>query len=105
MRSVQVESKVQNDVLNEPSSADGSGRWMGIHNHNTHLAVVVDDVVVVRMCLVEVVVVRMCLVEVECYPFSASASQPYGQFSGGCWRSTAPPGPHFLPCPPSIPAS
>ena len=46
---MQVESKVQNDVLNEPSSADGSGRWMGIHNHNTHLAVVVDDVVVVRL--------------------------------------------------------
>ena len=90
---MQVESKVQNDVLNEPSSADGSGRWMGIHNHNTHLAVF-DDVVVVRMCLVEV----------ECYPFSASASQPYCQ-CGGCWRSNVPPGPHFLPCPPSILAS
>ena len=87
-------------MLNEPSSADGSGRWMGIHNHNTHLAVVVDDVVVVRMCLVEVVV-RMRLVEVECFPFSASTSQTYCQ-CGGCWRSTVPPGPHFLPCPPSI---
>lgn len=43
VRSVQFESKVQNDVVNEPRSADGSERWMvlGSHNHNTHLAVVV----------------------------------------------------------------